>query len=61
MGDTNPAHCPAPPLTTATAPAADYRGRLLLNMLSSIEFIILQTAAAHFLPPTTGQKSLLSN
>jgi len=40
MGDTNPAHSPACPLTTATAPAADYRGRLLLNMLSSIEFII---------------------
>jgi len=28
MGDTNPAHCPASPLTTATAPAADYRGCL---------------------------------
>jgi len=40
MGDINPAHSPAAPLTTATAPAADYRGRLLLNMLSSIEFII---------------------
>jgi hypothetical protein len=40
MGDTNPAHSPASPLTTATAPAADYRGRLLLNMLNSIEFII---------------------
>jgi len=40
MGDTNPAHSPASPLTTATAPAADYIGRLLLNMLSSIKFII---------------------
>jgi len=40
MGDTNPAHSPASPLTTATAPAADFRGRLLLNMLISIEFII---------------------
>jgi len=38
--DTNPAHSPASPLTTATAPAADFRGRLLLNMLTSIEFII---------------------
>jgi len=40
MGDTNPAHSPAFPLTTATAQAADYRGHLLINMLSSIEFII---------------------
>jgi len=41
VGDTNPAHSPAYPLTTATAPpAADFRGRLLLNMLNSIEFII---------------------
>jgi len=40
VGDTNPAHSPASPLTTATAPAADCRGRLLLNMLNSIEFII---------------------
>jgi len=40
MGDTNPAHSPASPLTTATAPAADYRGRLLLNMLNRIEFMI---------------------
>jgi len=32
MGDTNPAHSPASPLTTATVPAADYRERLLLNM-----------------------------
>jgi len=40
VGDTNPAHSPASPLTTATAPAADFRGRLLLNMLISIEFII---------------------
>ena len=39
-GDTNPAHSPASPLTTATAPAADYRGHLLLNMRSSVEFII---------------------
>jgi len=40
MGDNNPAHSPASPLTTATAPAADYRGRLLLNMLNPIEFIV---------------------
>jgi len=39
-GDTNPAHSPASPLTTATAPAADYRGCLLLHMLNSIEIII---------------------
>jgi len=39
-GDTNPAISPASPLTTATAPAADYRGRLLLNMINSIELII---------------------
>ena len=37
-GDINPAHSPASPLTTATAPAADHRGRLLLTMLNSIEF-----------------------
>jgi len=40
VGDTNPAHSPASPLTTATATAADFRGRLLLNMLNSIELII---------------------
>jgi len=40
MGDTNPAHSPAFPLTTDTASAADFRGRLLPNMLCSIEFII---------------------
>jgi len=34
-GDTNPAHLPTSPLTTATAPAADYRERLLLNMINS--------------------------
>jgi len=39
VGNTNPAHSPASPLTTATAPAADFRGRLLLNMLNSSEFI----------------------
>ena len=38
--DTNPAHSPASILTTVIAPAADFRGRLLLNMLNSIEFII---------------------
>ena len=40
VGDTNPAHSPASPLTTATAPTANFRGRLLLNILNSIEFII---------------------
>jgi len=40
VGDTNHAHSPASPLTTATAPAADFRGRLLLNMLNSVGFII---------------------
>jgi len=40
VGDTNPAHSPTSPLTTTTAPAADFRGRLLMNMLNSIEFII---------------------
>ena len=40
MGDTNPAHSPSSPLTNATAPAAEFRGRLLLNMLNSIEFVI---------------------
>ena len=39
MGDTNPAHSPSSPLTNATAPAAEFRGRLLLNMLNS-EFVI---------------------
>ena len=39
-GDINPAHSPAPPLTLATVPAPDYRGRLLLNMINSLEFII---------------------
>jgi len=48
MGDTSPAHSPASPLTTATARAADYRGRLLLNMLNSIEFIITN---CRFPPP----------
>jgi len=40
VGDTNPAHSPTSPLTTPTAPAADFRGRLSLNMLNFIEFII---------------------
>jgi len=40
VGDTNPAHSLASPHTNATAPASDIRGRLLLNMLNSIEFII---------------------
>ena len=39
-GGTSPAHSPPSPLSMATAPAANYRGRLLLNMLNSIEFII---------------------
>ena len=52
MGDTNPAHSPACPLTTATAPATGYRGRLLLNMLSSIK-LLSQTAASYLLPPST--------
>ena len=40
-GNTNPAHSPASSLTTATAPAADFRGHLLLNMLNSIECIVI--------------------
>jgi len=40
VGDTNPAHSPTSTLTTSTTPAADFRGRLPLNMLNSIEFII---------------------
>jgi len=40
MDDTHPAHSPVSPLTTATTPTADYRGRLLLNMINSIENII---------------------
>ena len=39
-GSTSPAHSPPSPLSMATAPAANYRGRLLLNMLNSIEFFI---------------------
>jgi len=39
-GDINPAHSLAPPLTSATVPAANYRGRLLLNMINFLEFII---------------------
>jgi len=35
-----------------TAPAADFRGRLLLDMLNSIEFIIT-TGASRLLPPIT--------
>jgi len=38
--DINPAHSPAPPLTSATVPAANYRGRLLLNMMNFLQFII---------------------
>ena len=52
MGDTNPAHSPASPLTTATAPAADYR-RLLLNKLSSIEFVITN---CRFLSPSPNHR-----
>jgi len=39
-GGTNPAHSPPSPLSMATAPAANYRGRLLLKLLNSIDFII---------------------
>jgi len=39
-GDVNPAHSFAQPLTSATVPAADYKGRLLLNMMNSLDFII---------------------
>ena len=50
-GDINPAHSPAPPLTSATVPAADYRGRLLLNMTNSLELII--TNGRFPVPPPT--------
>ena len=40
-GDVNPAHSPAPLNTSATAPSAEYRGRLLLDMLNSTDHIIL--------------------
>ena len=50
-GDINPAHTPAPPLTSATVPAADYRGRLLLNMTNSLELII--TNGRFPVPPPT--------
>jgi len=50
-GDINPAHSPAPPLTSAAVPAADYRGRLLLNMINSLKFII--TNGRFPVPPLT--------
>jgi len=50
-GDVNPAHCPAPPLTSATVPAANYRGRLLLNMINYLEIII--TNGRFPVPPPT--------
>jgi len=50
-GDVNPDYSPAPPLTSATAPAADYRGRLLLNIINSPEFII--TNGRFPVPPPT--------
>ena len=50
-GDVNPAHSPAPPLTSATVPAADYTGRLLLIMINSLEFII--TDGRFPVPPPT--------
>jgi len=52
-GDTNPAHSPASTLTTATAPAADFRGCLLLNMFNSIEFIITN---GRFLSPSPNHR-----
>jgi len=50
-GDVNPVYSPAPPLTSATVPAADYRGHLLLNMINSLEFII--TNGRFPVPPST--------
>jgi len=50
-GDVNSAHSPAPPLTSATVLASDYRGRLLLNMINSLEFII--TNGRFPVPPLT--------
>jgi len=41
-GDIKPAHSPASPLTSATVPTADYRGRLLLNMINSLKFVMLK-------------------
>ena len=40
-----------PPVSSATVPAADYRGRLLLNMINSLEFII--TNGRFPVPPPT--------
>ena len=49
---------PSPPflLVTATAPAADYRGRLMLTMQNSIEFII--TKGRFLFPPKTTDSTL---
>jgi hypothetical protein len=59
-GDVNRAHFPAPPCISANAPAADYRGRLLLNMINSFEFI---TTNGRFLvpPPPTDPTSFSEN
>jgi len=38
------------PLTSATAPAVDYRGRLLLNMINSLEIVSIN-ANGHFSVP----------
>jgi len=51
--DVNPAHSPAPFLTSATVSAADYRGCLLLNMINFLEFII--TNGCFSVPPPTLQ------
>jgi len=40
VGNANPAYSSASPHTTTTAPVADFRGRLLLNILNSVEIII---------------------
>ena len=45
MGDTNPAHSPSSPLTNTTAPAVEFRGRLLLNMLNSTAIFYSQSSS----------------
>ena len=39
-GDVNLVHSPSPPLTSNIVPVTNYRGRLLLNMIHPLEFII---------------------
>ena len=39
-GDFNPDYSPTSPPTTASAPGADYRGRLQITMFNSIKFVV---------------------